>query len=326
MLTNIAIWESAEHLSRAFASPKFQQLLADPQGSASYRHLVHPVAVSGICAGAPWGYSFDPSTDRAAGAVSTIDFFELCPKLPFTSQLAATDGPFTLFDIVIAPRWGTDTAIAAWYETTQFMRQRAGLLRPDLYRGSAGSNVLVNLAVWESAAALLEAVRSPGLDAATCGYPLAVHARARRLLRSPLPESACPDTSRTNNDMPASTVGGAGWRSNRPPDSYTDSRIGRPATLGTSGSDRGDRRRTPMNVTVTTAAASIPIPLIVVQTCIAALKLSPKALTTRAPVVGSPPSRAAVPRPSAETASITCLCSAEFSPVAAKLPGSAEMV
>ncbi|WP_280242853.1 antibiotic biosynthesis monooxygenase family protein [Nocardia abscessus] len=91
--------------------------------------------------------------------------------MTFKSQLAATAGPFTLLDIVIAPEGGVDTAIAAWRETTRFMRQRAGLLRADLYRGSAGSNVLINLAVWESAAALLEAVENPEFAEVTGGYP-----------------------------------------------------------------------------------------------------------------------------------------------------------
>ncbi|MFF5033069.1 antibiotic biosynthesis monooxygenase family protein [Nocardia salmonicida] len=172
VLTNVAVWESAECLARAFASTEFQQLLPQyPEGSASYPHLVRPVSVPGVCAGAPWGYSFDSTTGSATGSVSTIDFFELCPGSTFKSQLAATDGPFTLLDIVIAPQGGVDTAIAAWSETTQFMRQRSGLLRADLYRGSAGSNVLINLAVWESAAALLEAVEDPGFAAVTGGYP-----------------------------------------------------------------------------------------------------------------------------------------------------------
>ncbi|MFI5540914.1 hypothetical protein ACIA5H_31465 [Nocardia sp. NPDC051900] len=42
------------------------------------------------------------------------------------------------------------------------MRQRTGLLRADLYRETLSSTVLINLAVWESAAALLDAVRDPG--------------------------------------------------------------------------------------------------------------------------------------------------------------------
>ncbi|MEU4595860.1 antibiotic biosynthesis monooxygenase family protein [Nocardia sp. NPDC023988] len=127
--------------------------------------------MSGVCAGAPWGYSSDASTDVASTGDSTIDFFELCPESTFESQLEATDGPFTLLDIVVVPEGGVDTAVAAWRETTQFMRQRTGLLRADLYRGTRGSTVLINLAVWESAAALLEAVQDPGFAEVTSGYP-----------------------------------------------------------------------------------------------------------------------------------------------------------
>ncbi|MFD3744002.1 antibiotic biosynthesis monooxygenase [Nocardia sp. NPDC058633] len=172
VLTNVAVWESAEHLRHAFGSKEFQQLLPEyPSGSASYPQLVRPVAVSGVCAGAPWGYSFDAATEFAAAGEPTIDFFELCAEATFESQLEATTGPFTLLDIVVTPEDGVDTAIAAWRETTQFMRQRAGLLRADLYRGTRDSTVLINLAVWESAAALLEAVQDPGFAEVTGGYP-----------------------------------------------------------------------------------------------------------------------------------------------------------
>ncbi|WP_280242854.1 antibiotic biosynthesis monooxygenase family protein [Nocardia abscessus] len=74
VLTNVAVWESAERLEDAFASPDFQQLLPQyPDGSASYPHLVRPVAVSGICAGAPWGIRSMPrlSVLRAAYRRST---------------------------------------------------------------------------------------------------------------------------------------------------------------------------------------------------------------------------------------------------------------
>jgi len=49
---NIAVWESAQSLHRAFTTPQFQALLARyPDTSTAAPHLFTKVAVPGICLG-----------------------------------------------------------------------------------------------------------------------------------------------------------------------------------------------------------------------------------------------------------------------------------
>jgi heme-degrading monooxygenase HmoA len=49
---NVAVWESAQSLARAFSSPQFQALLARyPDTSTAAPHLFTKVAVPGICLG-----------------------------------------------------------------------------------------------------------------------------------------------------------------------------------------------------------------------------------------------------------------------------------
>ena len=49
---NVAVWESAQSLHRAFSTPEFQALLARyPDTSTAAPHLFTKVAVPGICLG-----------------------------------------------------------------------------------------------------------------------------------------------------------------------------------------------------------------------------------------------------------------------------------
>lgn len=50
VLTNVAVWESAEDLFNAFMSPAFQELLPQyPDGTVAYPTLMRKVAVENIC-------------------------------------------------------------------------------------------------------------------------------------------------------------------------------------------------------------------------------------------------------------------------------------
>jgi quinol monooxygenase YgiN len=50
MFTNIAVWESVEHLLAAFNTPEFaQHLTRYPGGTVAYPHLYQKAAVEGIC-------------------------------------------------------------------------------------------------------------------------------------------------------------------------------------------------------------------------------------------------------------------------------------
>jgi quinol monooxygenase YgiN len=50
VLVNVAVWESAQHLRDAFSDPQFQRHSERyPDGTVATPHLLHKVAVPGIC-------------------------------------------------------------------------------------------------------------------------------------------------------------------------------------------------------------------------------------------------------------------------------------
>ncbi|GAA0895222.1 MULTISPECIES: antibiotic biosynthesis monooxygenase family protein [Streptomyces violaceusniger group] len=173
VVTNVANWESAKDLQNAFMSPEFQALLTTyPDGSAAYPHLVRPVEVPGVCLGAPWDREPALATRKPATAgASAIEYIDLCPDVPLAEQLRATNGAFTLQDTFVVPEGAVDQAIHAYQEIGAYMKGHSGFIQAQLYRGLGSSNVLVDLAVWETAGALRDALSAPDFPALLAYYP-----------------------------------------------------------------------------------------------------------------------------------------------------------
>jgi heme-degrading monooxygenase HmoA len=52
IFTNIAVWESTQHLAAAFGAAEFAQHMSHyPEGTVAYPHLYQKAAVEGICEG-----------------------------------------------------------------------------------------------------------------------------------------------------------------------------------------------------------------------------------------------------------------------------------
>ncbi|WP_285032753.1 antibiotic biosynthesis monooxygenase [Mycolicibacterium sp. lyk4-40-TYG-92] len=172
VMTNVAVWESTAALRDAVLSPEFQrQLLTYPDGTVAYPHLVRPIAVRGICIGNRWN-STHPQSAPSRAPNPQLNFRYLDPDLQLAEQLAQTEGPFTLLDMLIAPNGEADEAIVGWRQHALYMKARRGFISGQLYRGIGSSNVLINLAVWESAQALHEAVTAPEFAALSANYPV----------------------------------------------------------------------------------------------------------------------------------------------------------
>ncbi|WP_020389721.1 antibiotic biosynthesis monooxygenase family protein [Kribbella catacumbae] len=194
VVTNVANWESAKDLQNAFMSPEFQELLPTyPDGSAAYPHLVRPVEVPGVCLGAPWNPPAAVAQNgQGISRESVIEYVELCPEVPLATQFGATKGGFTLLDVFVVPSGTVDQAIAAYQKTGAYLKGRPGFIQAQLYRGIGSSNILVNLAVWESVDALQDAVSDPGFPAVFAGYPAGMRCYRQALSRASVP-NVCVD-------------------------------------------------------------------------------------------------------------------------------------
>ena len=79
---------------------------------------------------------------------------EMDDRVSFREQLQQETGPVVLINTFTVPPEDAERLLAVWAEDATFMKQQPGFISTQLHRGIAGSWTFVNVAVWESAAAL----------------------------------------------------------------------------------------------------------------------------------------------------------------------------
>ncbi|WP_059008576.1 antibiotic biosynthesis monooxygenase family protein [Streptomyces specialis] len=95
----------------------------------------------------------------------------LDPSTPLPAQLAEKTGPIVLVNTFVVPEGKTDEVIAAFRADAAFLKSRPGFLSAQLHRGTAGSNLLLNVAVWESTEALADAFADPAFHRSAHQFP-----------------------------------------------------------------------------------------------------------------------------------------------------------
>ncbi|CAA9539439.1 MAG: FIG00454697: hypothetical protein [uncultured Thermomicrobiales bacterium] len=100
-----------------------------------------------------------------------VKLAEMDPQVTFAEQLQQETGPVVLINTFTVAPEDADRLLAAWAEDAAFMKRQPGFISTQLHRGIAGSTTLVNVAVWESAAALRAAFVSPEFQAHVGRYP-----------------------------------------------------------------------------------------------------------------------------------------------------------
>ncbi|OPC77853.1 hypothetical protein B4N89_36940 [Embleya scabrispora] len=175
VIMNAAVWESVGALGNAFRQEAFQAgLAAYPDGTVAYPHLVRPIAVPGLCLGVPVtvAQSAEAVPGGTTGATDDgLDFAEFDARRPFFAQLGADTGPCVLLDVLVSPEGGEQTVLAGWTAHAAYLKTRPGFISTRMHQGTSGSRVFVNLAVWESAQALSDAVTAPEFAALAVNYP-----------------------------------------------------------------------------------------------------------------------------------------------------------
>jgi quinol monooxygenase YgiN len=100
-----------------------------------------------------------------------MEIGDLDPTTPLSSQFQEKTGPITLINTIIVPRERMEEFLIAFREDAAFMKASPGLISTQLHRGTADSQLLVNVAVWESTAALFAAYTQPEFQESTSKYP-----------------------------------------------------------------------------------------------------------------------------------------------------------
>jgi heme-degrading monooxygenase HmoA len=101
-----------------------------------------------------------------------LELHEMDDSVTYREQLQEDqEGPIVLINKFTVPPGQVERAIEAWSEDAAFMQRQPGFTSAQLHRGTAGSTTLVNVAVWESAAALRKAFMNPEFQARVSEYP-----------------------------------------------------------------------------------------------------------------------------------------------------------
>ena len=94
----------------------------------------------------------------------------------YAEQLGGGDAPITLINIFTMSSADVDAFLRAWTDDAAFMKRQPGFIRTQLHRGTQGSATFVNIATWESTAALRAAFTAPDFQRAMARYPESVEA------------------------------------------------------------------------------------------------------------------------------------------------------
>src|SRR5262249_33086121 len=96
---------------------------------------------------------------------------EMDDHVTYVEQLQHDDGPVVLINQFNLATGDTERFMEVWADDAAFMKQQPGFISAQLHRGTAGSTTFINVAIWESAAALGRAFGSPEFQARAARYP-----------------------------------------------------------------------------------------------------------------------------------------------------------
>ena len=100
-----------------------------------------------------------------------VKLAQMDPRVTFAEQLQQETGPVVLVNTFTVAPEDADRLLAVWADDAAYMKRQPGFISTQLHRGTAGSTTFVNVAVWESAAALRTAFVSPEFQSHVGRYP-----------------------------------------------------------------------------------------------------------------------------------------------------------
>jgi quinol monooxygenase YgiN len=96
---------------------------------------------------------------------------EMDDQVTYMEQLQAGNGPIVLINVFSVSPEDAERLLLVWAEDAAFMKKQPGFVSTQMHRGTAASSTFVNVAEWESAAALGRAFASPEFQRRLEQYP-----------------------------------------------------------------------------------------------------------------------------------------------------------
>lgn len=85
----------------------------------------------------------------------------LDPQTPMFAQFGEKTGPVVLANTFVVPKERAESFLSLFRRQADFMKAQPGFVSLRMHQGTAGSRLLMNIAVWESTEALVTALASP---------------------------------------------------------------------------------------------------------------------------------------------------------------------
>lgn len=95
----------------------------------------------------------------------------LDPITPMFAQFKEKTGPVVLANTFSVPKETVETFLPLFRRQAEFMKAQPGFVSLQMHQGTADSQLLMNIAVWESTAALATAFGSPEFQRMAAEFP-----------------------------------------------------------------------------------------------------------------------------------------------------------
>src|SRR3954470_7818953 len=95
----------------------------------------------------------------------------LDPDTPMFAQFKEKTGPIVLANTFVVPEERTEAFLALFRRQAEFMKAQPGFVSLQMHKGTGGSRLLMNVAVWESTQALATAVGSAQFQRMAAEFP-----------------------------------------------------------------------------------------------------------------------------------------------------------
>ncbi|MFF9002876.1 antibiotic biosynthesis monooxygenase family protein [Streptomyces achromogenes] len=95
----------------------------------------------------------------------------LDPRTPMLAQFQEKTGPVVLANTFLVPKEQAESFLALFRRQAEFMKAQPGFVSLQMHRGTAGSELLMNVAVWESTEALARAFANPEFQRMAAEFP-----------------------------------------------------------------------------------------------------------------------------------------------------------
>ncbi|MGW2524816.1 antibiotic biosynthesis monooxygenase family protein [Streptomyces sp. NPDC001617] len=95
----------------------------------------------------------------------------LDPHTPMFAQFQEKTGPIVLANTFVVPKERSEAFLALFRRQAEFMKAQPGFVSLRMHQGTAGSRLLMNVAVWESTESLATALGSPEFQRMAADFP-----------------------------------------------------------------------------------------------------------------------------------------------------------